>query len=62
MEEKNQIEGLIVKNKNVIVIEDLISTGMSSLNAVNTIKESGMNVKGMISIFTYGFNFTVRRI
>ena len=58
---KNQIEGLIVKNKNVIVVEDLISTGMSSLNAVNTLKESGMNVKGMISIFTYGFNFTVEK-
>ena len=58
---KNQIEGLIAKNKNVIVIEDLISTGMSSLNAINILKENGMNVKGMISIFAYGFNFVIKK-
>ena len=58
---KNQIEGLIAKNKNVIVIEDLISTGMSSLNAINILKDNGMNVKGMISIFTYGFNFAIKK-
>ena len=58
---KNQIEGVIVKNKNVIVVEDLISTGMSSLNAIDTLKDNGMIVKGMISIFTYGFNFAIEK-
>ena len=58
---KNQIEGVIAKNKNVIVVEDLISTGMSSLNAIDTLKDNGMIVKGMISIFTYGFNFAIEK-
>ena len=58
---KNQIEGVTVKNKNVIVVEDLISTGMSSLNAIDTLKDNGMIVKGMISIFTYGFNFAIEK-
>lgn len=52
---KNQIEGHIEAGQNVVVIEDLISTGMSSLNAVNALKEADVNVKGMIAIFTYGF-------
>ena len=58
---KNQIEGVIAKNKNVIVVEDLISTGMSSLNAIDTLKDNGMIVKGMISVFTYGFNFAIEK-
>ena len=58
---KNQIEGVIAKNKNVIVVEDLISTGMSSLNAIHTLKDNEMIVKGMISIFTYGFNFAIEK-
>ena len=58
---KNQIEGVIAKNKNVIVVEDLISTGMSSLNAIDTLKDNEMIVKGMISIFTYGFNFAIEK-
>lgn len=52
---KNQIEGFLEKNKNVVVVEDLISTGKSSLNAVNALKEAGANVKGMVAIFSYGF-------
>ncbi|WP_394751183.1 orotate phosphoribosyltransferase [Spongiimicrobium salis] len=52
---QNQIEGYLEANQNVVVIEDLISTGKSSLNAVNALKESGANIKGMIAIFTYGF-------
>ncbi len=52
---KNQIEGLLEKNKNVVVVEDLISTGKSSLNAVKALKEAGSNVKGMVAIFSYGF-------
>ena len=53
---KNQIEGFLQKGQNVVVVEDLISTGKSSLNAVRALKEAGANVKGMIAIFTYGFD------
>lgn len=53
---KNQVEGYLEKNKNVVVVEDLISTGKSSLNAVKALKEEGANVKGMVAIFSYGFD------
>lgn len=53
---KNQIEGYLEKNNNVVVVEDLISTGKSSLNAVKALKAAGANVKGMVAIFSYGFN------
>lgn len=53
---KNQIEGYLEKNKNVVVIEDLISTGKSSLNAVEALRNEGANVKGMVAIFSYGFD------
>mgnify|MGYP006062983663 FL=1 len=52
---KNQIEGSFEKEQNVVVIEDLISTGNSSLVAVDALREAELKVKGMISIFTYGF-------
>ncbi len=52
---QNQIEGYIEKGQNVVVVEDLISTGKSSLNAVKSLKEAQVNVKGMVAIFTYGF-------
>ena len=52
---QNQIEGYLEAGQNVVVIEDLISTGKSSLNAVKALKEKGVNVKGMVAIFTYGF-------
>jgi orotate phosphoribosyltransferase len=52
---KNQIEGHLEHGQSVVVIEDLISTGKSSLNAVNALKASNADVKGMIAIFTYGF-------
>jgi orotate phosphoribosyltransferase len=52
---QNQIEGFLQKGQTVIVIEDLISTGNSSLQAVEALKEAGANVKGMIAIFSYGF-------
>lgn len=51
----NQIEGYFEKGQKVVVIEDLISTGGSSLNAVKLLKEAGCNVLGMIAIFTYEF-------
>lgn len=53
---QNQIEGFIESGQNVVVVEDLISTGKSSLNAVKALKEANVNVKGMIAIFTYGFD------
>jgi len=53
---QNQIEGFIEKGQNVVVVEDLISTGKSSLNAVKALKEAGVKVKGMVAIFTYGFD------
>jgi orotate phosphoribosyltransferase len=53
---KNQIEGHLESGQNVVVIEDLISTGNSSLNAVSALKEAGAVVKGMVAIFSYGFD------
>jgi orotate phosphoribosyltransferase len=53
---KNQIEGFVESGQNIVVVEDLISTGKSSLNAVKALKEAGINVKGMVAIFTYGFD------
>jgi len=50
----NKIEGVINEGQSVIVIEDLISTGKSSLNAVDALRDAGANVKGMVAIFTYG--------
>ena len=52
---KNQIEGHVEEGQTVVVIEDLISTGKSSLNAVNALKEANLHVKGMLAIFSYGF-------
>lgn len=51
----NQIEGYYEKGQKVVVIEDLISTGGSSLGAVRALREAGCDVLGMIAIFTYGF-------
>lgn len=50
----NQIEGVVPVGKNVVVIEDLISTAGSSLEVVDVLKEAGANVLGIASIFTYG--------
>ena len=51
----NQIEGYYEKGQKVVVIEDLISTGGSSLNAVRALRDAGCDVLGMIAIFTYEF-------
>src|SRR6476620_11969128 len=53
---QNQIEGFLQSGQNVVVVEDLISTGGSSLQAVQALREAGANVKGMAAIFSYGFN------
>ena len=52
----NLIEGDVESGQNVVVIEDLISTGGSSLKAVEALREKGCTVKGMAAIFTYGFD------
>lgn len=52
----NLIEGVVEKGQSVVVIEDLISTGGSSLKAVEALRLEGCVVKGMAAIFTYGFN------
>lgn len=52
----NQIEGEIKSGQSVVVIEDLVSTGKSSLIAVNALREKGCDVKGMVAIFTYNLD------
>lgn len=52
---KNLIEGELQGNEQVLVVEDLISTGGSSLKAVEAVRETGATVVGVIAIFTYGF-------
>jgi orotate phosphoribosyltransferase len=55
----NQVEGFLQKGQNVVVVEDLISTGNSSLLAVEALRNEGANVKGMAAIFSYGFQVAV---
>lgn len=52
----NQIEGYFEEGQKVIVIEDLISTGGSSLKAVEALREANLNVRGLVAIFSYGFD------
>jgi orotate phosphoribosyltransferase len=49
----NQIEGVVESGQSVVVVEDLVSTGKSSLAAVKALRDIGCNVKGMVAIFTY---------
>lgn len=51
----NQVEGYYEKGQKTVVIEDLVSTGKSSLQVVDVLKEAGVEVVGMVSIFNYGF-------
>jgi len=51
----NQIEGFYEKGHKVVVVEDLISTGKSSLQVVEVLRNAGLDVIGMVAIFTYGF-------
>jgi orotate phosphoribosyltransferase len=51
----NQVEGHFEAGQKVVVIEDLISTGGSSLKAIDALREAGLEVKGLIAVFTYGF-------
>lgn len=56
----SQIEGELAPGKKVVVIEDLISTGMSSLAAVKALRDAGAQVLGMVAIFTYGFDLAAQ--
>jgi len=53
---QNKVEGFLQEGQNVLIVEDLISTGKSSLLAVDAIREANANVMGMVAIFTYGFD------
>lgn len=55
----NQIEGHFERGQRVLVIEDLISTGKSSLQVVDVVRAAGMQVEGMVSLFNYGFQQAV---
>ncbi|MBP6386369.1 MAG: orotate phosphoribosyltransferase [Pseudarcicella sp.] len=56
----NQIEGKIKAGQKVVLIEDLVSTGGSSLKAVDALRAAGIEVLGMVAIFTYGFEIAVQ--
>ncbi len=56
----NQIEGKLEKGQKVVLIEDLISTGGSSLKAVDALREAGADMQGLGAIFTYGFEKSVQ--
>ena len=58
----NQIEGVVPVGKNVVVIEDLISTAGSSIEVVNILREAGCNVLGIASIFTYNLKKGTERL
>jgi orotate phosphoribosyltransferase len=57
---QNLIEGKITSGQKVVVVEDLVSTGGSSLKSVQALRESGFHVLGMISIFSYGFDVAAK--
>ena len=59
---QNQVEGFFEKGQSVVVVEDLISTGGSSLQAVEALRNEGAVVKGMAAIFTYGFDVSIEKI
>jgi orotate phosphoribosyltransferase len=56
----NQIEGAFEKDQIVVVIEDLISTGGSSLKAVDALRKADLNVKGLVAVFSYGFEIAAK--
>lgn len=58
----NQIEGRLEKGQKVVVVEDLISTGGSCIEVVNTLREAGAEVLGIVSIFTYGLKKGLERL
>jgi len=57
---QNLIEGEVVSGQRVVVVEDLVSTGKSSLQAVKALRDAGCNVVGLVCIFSYGFEEAVK--
>jgi orotate phosphoribosyltransferase len=57
---ENLIEGRVVKNQKVVLVEDLVSTGGSSLKAAAALTDAGFDVLGMVCIFSYGFDIAMR--
>lgn len=57
---KNKVEGYLKEGQKVLVVEDLISTGKSSLMAVEALQEANANVMGMMAVFTYGFDVATK--
>ncbi|HYC83999.1 MAG TPA: orotate phosphoribosyltransferase [Chryseosolibacter sp.] len=57
---ENLIEGKITRGQKVVVVEDLVSTGGSSLKSVQALRDAGFQVLGMVSIFSYGFDIATR--
>lgn len=55
---KNQVEGFLEKGAQVVIIEDLISTGNSSLLAAEALRDLDVHIKGMLAVFTYGFDLS----
>lgn len=55
----NQVEGVLTEGQKVVVVEDLISTGKSSLEAVAALRAAGANVVGLVAMFTYGFDLAI---
>jgi orotate phosphoribosyltransferase len=58
---QNMVEGVVEAGQSVVVIEDLVSTGNSSLSAVAALREKGCEIKGMAAIFTYGFDVALEQ-
>ena len=56
----NQVEGYFEPGQKVVVVEDLVSTGKSSLQVCKVLREQGLHVEGMVSIFSYGFDVAAR--
>ena len=56
----NTIEGYFEKGQRVVVIEDLISTGRSSIKAIQSLREAGLDIKGLVAIFSYGFEIATK--
>jgi orotate phosphoribosyltransferase len=57
---ENLIEGKVTKGQRVVVIEDLVSTGGSSLKAADSLRDAGFKIEGMVSVFTYGFEVAIQ--
>ena len=56
---QNKIEGEVIKGQNVVLVEDLISSGKSSIDAAITLRDNDLNIKAITSIFTYGFDAAI---